>query len=80
MLALALLIPITPNPVTIVRIVMTITSSMVEKPPPLRVVCKLALLFRIRISKWKNHGGPLSNRGARKVLWTKFHKAISSVD
>src|SRR6185369_13853437 len=75
----------TPKLVMIAMTVATITRSTVEKP--VRVVRKLVLLFRIRIIMVQKFFcgrgttvGPLSNRGARKVLSTKKRNAISCVD
>jgi len=89
MLALARLIPITPRPVTIVRTVAVISSSIVENPRLVRDDCLLALLLFIRIFMVQGEfsgpslmttAGPLSNRGATKVLQTKFHIEISVLD
>src|SRR6185369_9299306 len=81
-LALARVIPIRPSPVTIVRIVAVMISSIVENPRSLRGVFLLALLIficvrmvqpRILWSRWSDHVGPLSNRGATEVLPSKLH-------
>src|SRR6185437_13023112 len=77
MLALARLIPITPRPVTIASTEAVITISIVENPRPLRFVCLLAFMCIIVMvqrnlwSKSMTTAGPLSNRGATKLLWTK---------